>query len=113
MEETIGYEALFSAEEWDAIRVRRSGPVRTIGALRRRRIAASSTACTIDDPPGQLRRQRGPLRARVRSSATYIGAADTEPRAQAIARLHEAFVATLVEKLERGRDEDRDHTGSR
>ena len=97
MEETIGYEALFSAEEWDAIR---SGdwsdvPADDWGSSKEGEPKKHSVF--VANPPGTYEgnEERYELECDV---CDYIGAADTADEAQAIARLHEAFVATLVEK---------------
>ena len=97
MEETIGYEALFSAEEWDALM---SGdwselPEEDWGSPKEGEPKKHSVF--IGNPPGQYEgnEERYELECDV---CDYIGAADTAEEAQAIARLHEAFVATLVEK---------------
>jgi hypothetical protein len=89
VEETIGYEALFSSEEWDSLDIAEWAPE--------------------GDGP------HGPDPDAVHTTALYevregfeiecelcgtVGTANGEVEAQAIARLHEAFVATLVEKFE-------------
>ncbi len=89
MEETIGYEALFSSEEWNLLD-------------------------TVDwEPEGDG--PEGPDPDAVHTTALYevkegfeiecelcgtVGTANGEIEAQAIARLHEAFVATLVKTFE-------------
>ena len=124
MEETIGYEALFSAEEWDAFDTgewsyrdhedseleptdidQSSSGVTAIGpgsAAHRHEVAPedpcpdwpshevriSEIEVTDDEQPFQLSC----------NICEDIGGADSAEEAQAIARLHEAFVATLVEK---------------
>ncbi len=87
MEETIGYEALFSAEEWESLDLADEpggGP-------------DEAHRVTVWYPPGEAlgNEERYELECDV---CDYIGAADTAEEAQAIARLHEGFVATLVEK---------------
>ena len=98
MEETIGYEALFSAEEWDAIR---SGdwsdvPADDWGSSKEGEPERNHSVF-VANPPGTYEgnEERYELECDV---CDYIGAADTSEEAQVIARLHEAFVATLVEK---------------
>lgn len=90
MEETIGYEALFSAEEWAEI---------DPGSWGSPPDGDPGTGHTVfvGYPPGQYEGddERYELECDV---CDYIGAAETAEEAQAIARLHEAFVATLVEK---------------
>ena len=89
MEETIGYEALFSSEEWDSLDI-------------------------VDwEPDGEG--PDGPDADAVHATAVYkveggfevecelcgsIGIAGAEDEAAAIATLHTSFVATLVEKFE-------------
>ncbi len=95
MEETIGYEALFSAEEWDAIRSGEwSGPD-DWGSSKEGE--PNKHSVFVANPPGTYEgnEERFELECDV---CDYIGAADTAEEARAIARLHEAFVATLVEK---------------
>ena len=94
MEETIGYEALFSSEEWDSLDT-----------------APFDTAEWAPEGDGP----EGPDPDAVHTAALYeipegfeiecelcgtVGTANGEIEAQAIARLHETFVATLVEKFE-------------
>ncbi len=96
MEETIGYEALFSAEEWDAIRSGDwSGP-EGWGSSKEGE-PNTKHSVFVANPPGTYEgnEERFELECDV---CDYIGAADTAEEAQAIARLHEAFVATLAEK---------------
>ena len=101
MEETIGYEALFSGEEWAAIL---SGDWSDVpiqdwgqGGGEPHHSGGARHEVTICDPPGQYEgnEDRFELECDVCDS---IGAADTMEEAEAIARLHEAFVATLVEQ---------------
>lgn len=122
MEETIGYEALFSPEEWDEIDFGywydSDHPGRGSDALDLQ--LSSGVAATApgsaahgqkvapEDPrpewPSHEVRITGievtddeqPFRLEC-SICEDIGAADTLDEAQAIARLHAAFVATLVE----------------
>ncbi len=88
MEETIGYEALFSSEEWESLDLAQwdgpSGP------------SATQHRVTVWFPPGEAagNEERYEIECDI---CQYIGAAESEEEAQAIARLHEAFVATLVE----------------
>jgi hypothetical protein len=96
VEETIGYEALFCAEEWDAIR---SGdwsevPSDDWGSSKEGESKAKHSVF-VASPPGQYEgnEERFELECDV---CDYIGAVDTMEEAQAIARLNEAFVATLA-----------------
>jgi hypothetical protein len=97
MEETIGYEALFSAEEWDAIRSGDWSDVPEDWGSPKEESPASKHTVFVGYPPGQYEgnEDRFELECDV---CDYIGAADTLEEGQAIARLHEEFVATLVEK---------------
>ena len=97
MEETIGYEALFSTEEWNALM---SGdwsdlPVDEFPDVQRKE--GTKHSVFVANPPGHYEgnEERYELECDV---CDYIGAADTAEEAQAIAQLHEAFVATLVEQ---------------
>lgn len=95
MEETIGYEALFSPEEWDSIMSGEWAPPDDWDSPKEAESRKHSVF--VGNPPGQFEgnEERFELECDV---CDYIGAADTSEEAQAIARLHEAFVATLVEK---------------
>ncbi len=84
MEETIGYEALFSAEEWESLTGNRSG---------------ASHAVTINYPPGEFEGNEDSYELDC-DSCGYIGAVETLQCAQASARLHEEFVAVLVANYE-------------
>ena len=85
MEETIGYEALFSAEEWaelDLADWKGDGP-------------------DGPDPDAHHTTTLYEVAEGVEVECELcgsVGTATSETEAQAIARLHEAFVATLVEK---------------
>lgn len=96
MEETIGYESLFSAEEWDEIRSGDWSDPDDWDSSKEGE-SRSKHSVFIANPPGTYEGndERYELECDV---CDYIGAADTAEEAQAIARLHEAFVATLVEK---------------
>jgi hypothetical protein len=81
VEETVGYEALFSADEWDALPiVNWQGPKHTV---------------TIWFPPGEsdITENRYELECDI---CKVIGAADSEEEAEVQARLHEALKATEV-----------------
>lgn len=96
MEETIGYEALFSADEWDSIMSGEwSGP--DDWGSPKEGTSETKHSVFVANPPGTYEgnEERFELECDV---CDYIGAADSSEEAHAIARLHEAFVATLVEK---------------
>ena len=97
MEETIGYEALFSPEEWDALMSGDWTDVAPDEFPQLERREGRKHSVFIANPPGQYEgnEARYELECDV---CDYIGAADSSVEAHAIARLHEAFVATLVEK---------------
>ena len=84
MEETIGYEALFSSDEWDALEPPddpEGGPGHRV---------------TVWYPPGEVagNDERHELEC---ERCGYLGATEGLEEAEALARLHESFVATLVE----------------
>ncbi|MGH2807786.1 MAG: hypothetical protein ACRDKT_10985, partial [Actinomycetota bacterium] len=58
-----------------------------------------SHTCTIYDPPGELEGNETSFEVECDRCGT-VGAAGTETEAKALARLHEAFVAKLVDKWE-------------
>jgi hypothetical protein len=93
VEETIGYEALFSPEEWAELEDAGWIATEAEGGQRAQR----SHRVSVGYPPGQYEgnEERYELECDV---CDYIGAVDSMEEAQAIARLHEAFVAMLVEK---------------
>jgi hypothetical protein len=95
VEETIGYGALFSAKEWDSIMSGEWSGSDDWGFPKEGEPKKHSVF--IGNPPGQHEgnEERYELECDV---CDYIGEADAAEEAQAIARLHEAFVATLVEK---------------
>ena len=84
MEETIGYEALFSPEEWDTLTGHRD---------------TTSHAVTINYPPGEFEGNETRYELDC-DSCGHIGAVDTLANAEALARLHEEFVAVLVANYE-------------
>ena len=84
MEGTIGYEALFSPEEWDSMTGNRE---------------AVGHEVTISYPPGELEGNED-LYELDCDSCGHIGALDTLECAEATARLHEEFVAVLVANFE-------------
>ena len=101
MEETIGYEALLERDHWAAVL---SGDWSDVpiqdwgqGGDEPTEVGAAKHVVTICDPPGQFEgnEDRFELECDV---CDYLGAADTMEEGEALARLHEAFVATLVEQ---------------
>jgi len=102
VEASIGYEALFSAREWGAIQ---TGDYTILeeaefefGSVSPQGEKAEVThEVAIYNPPGEFEGNDSKFELEC-DVCGYIGAADTAEEAQAIARLHEAFVATLVEK---------------
>ena len=102
MEETIGYEAFFSAEEWDAIDtgdwvVDEAVELDFDSTSPDGDTAAADHVVTIYDPPGQHRGNDHRFEIEC-DRCGDVGAADTKQEAHAIARLHQEFVATLVDK---------------
>jgi hypothetical protein len=96
VEETIGYEALFSREEWDSLDLYDGEELEFSDASPNGDAVEGSHACVIYDPPGELAGNETRFEIECDRCGT-IGGTDTETEAKAIARLHEAFVATLVE----------------
>ncbi len=84
MEETIGYGALFSSEEWDSL----TGNREIVGH-----------EVTISYPPGELEGNEDAYELDC-DSCGYIGAVETLQCAEASARLHEEFVAVLITNYE-------------
>ena len=105
MEETIGYEALFSPEEWDAIQTGDYTNVLEEAELEFGSVspqgekAEPSHEVTIYNPPGQYAGNESRFELECERCGE-IGTADSDEEAKAVARLHESFVATLVEKFE-------------
>ena len=96
MEETIGYEALFSSEEWDAIR---SGdwsevPEGDWGSSKEGE-PDTKHSVFIGYPPGQYEGNEECFELEC-DVCDYIGAADSLDEAETQARLHEALKATEV-----------------
>jgi hypothetical protein len=96
VEETIGYEALFSAEERDAIRSGDWSDIADDWGSPKEGVPSVKHSVFVANPPGTYEgnEDRYELECDV---CDFLGAADTSEEAQAIARLHEAFVATLVD----------------
>ena len=86
MEETIGYEALFSSEEWDSLDIAEWEPI--------------GEGPEGPDPDAQhttaLYEVAEGFEVECELCGT-VGTASAETEAQVVARIHEAFVATLVE----------------
>ena len=78
MEETIGYEALLSAEEWDSLQL--TAPTHTV---------------TIWFPPGEAAGNEARYQLECDICKTFA-ATDTEDQAGVLARLHEVFFALDV-----------------
>jgi len=100
VEESIGYEELFSPEEWDSIVSDDwSGPD---DGGSPKWDEPQEHKVFIGNPPGQYEgnEERFELECDI---CEHIGGADTTEEAQAIAKLHEAFVAALVENWSVGR----------
>jgi len=95
VEEAIGYEALFSAEEWDAIRSGEWSGTDDWGSPQE---GASETkhSVFVGYPPGTYEgdEERYELECDV---CDYIGAADNLDEAETQARLHEVLKATEVQ----------------
>lgn len=79
MEETIGYEALFSPDEWDSLDV----PKHTV---------------TIWYPPGESDVTESTYELEC-DICKLIGATDTLQEAETMAHLHEALKATVKEVI--------------
>ena len=76
MEETIGYEALFSPNEWDSL----DTPKHSV---------------TIWYPPGESETTENSYELEC-DICRLIGATDTEAQAEVMARLHETLHATTL-----------------
>jgi hypothetical protein len=112
VEGTIGYEALFSSEEWDSLDLpdetfldnltdfssgaatSGSGCAAPNGAVPE---GSSKHVVTIYNPPGQYEGNEARHELEC-ERCDYIGAAESRDEADGIARLHEEFVAPLLEK---------------
>ena len=84
IEDVTSYEDLFSFEEWQALTGNHK---------------PAHHAVTIAYPPGQYEGNDNRYELDC-DSCGHIGAVDTLECAEAAAKLHEAFVATLVETFE-------------
>jgi hypothetical protein len=119
VEETIGYEALLSAEEWDSLDIGEwtdgdgSNPDGSPSGVTPfngdGRAAPSQKVASEGSYQGSEHRVSCTHRVWGNEPSTYllecdvceiIGSADTLEEAQAIARLHESFVAELVGRWE-------------
>ena len=94
MEETIGYEALFSSREWNAMLTDDWALLDDEADLE-----FSGSPCGQEDEVAHQVRvyEQGTAFEAECDACGSIGTADSIEQAEAIARLHEAFVATLVE----------------
>ena len=99
MEETIGYEALFSSDEWDSIDLVPDEDLEVLfAAITPDGDTVEAThSCTVYDPPGEQVGNEAKFEIECERCG-LVGASDDRTEAEAIQRLHEAFVATLVEK---------------
>jgi hypothetical protein len=99
VEETIGYEALFSAEEWDAIQ---TGDYSLLDEEVEIEFGASPDGdhvpyeVTIYDPPGQYAGNENRFEIECESCGE-VGTADDRELASRIKRLHESLAAKLVD----------------
>ena len=101
MEETIGYEALLESDQWAAVL---SGDWSDVsvedwgqGGGEPEDSELSTHEVTVCDPSIQDEGNEDRFGLECDACGS-IGTADSAQEAEAIARLHEAFVATLVEK---------------
>lgn len=86
MEDTVGYETLFSAEEWDSLQLGGwNGP-------------APKHTVTIWYPPGEsdVTEDAYELECDI---CKLIGAADTLAEAETVTRLHESLRATVKDEI--------------
>lgn len=92
MEETLGYESLFSPEEWDAIERPDWGgfPADIVFGPE-----ASKHVARVFGPPGQYAGNEERFEVEC-DLCGDVGAGETQEEAEAIALLHEAFGAVLV-----------------
>lgn len=101
MEGTIGYEALFSAEEWDAIQSGDYSELEEVdlqfGSISPDGEHTETHEVTIYDPPGQHAGNEDRFELEC-DRCGDVGTADSEQEAKALAKLHESFVATLVDR---------------
>jgi hypothetical protein len=105
VEETIGYEAFFSPDEWEAIETGDYSAFEEGAELEFSEVAPdgtraqSSHGVTIYYPPGQYAGNEHAYEIECEACGD-VGVADTLEQAQAIARLHEEFVAVVVDATE-------------
>jgi hypothetical protein len=90
-EDIASYEDLFSPEEWDTLTGHRD---------------TTSHAVTINSPPGEFEGNENRYELDC-DSCGHIGAVDKFQCAEAVARLHEEFVAVLVLSYEVPNDESK------
>lgn len=98
MEGTIGYEALFSSEEWDELDLIEDEELELqFGITSPDGEQAETHDCTIYVPPGEQTGNSNRFEIECERCG-LVGSTDDRLEAEAVQRLHEAFVATLVEK---------------
>ena len=99
MEETIGYEGLFSAEEWDACT---TGDYSLLDEEVELEFGASPGGdqapheVVIYDPPGQYRGNDKRFEIECERCGE-VGSADDRELAELIKRLHESLTAKVIE----------------
>ena len=101
MEETLGYEALFSPEQWGQLQTEPwSDPADLdFDDVSPDGECVTPHEVTIYNPPGE--RAGNETKYEVECDRCgYVGAAENMVKAKAIERLHVAFVATLVDSYE-------------
>lgn len=101
MEETIGYEALFSPEEWDQFQTEPwsdAGTELDFEDISPDGERVTTHEVTIYNPPGELAGNETKFEVEC-DRCGNVGAAENMIKAQAIERLHSAFVATMVDNF--------------
>ena len=94
MEETLGYDSLFSPEEWDAIERGEWGGLDPDGEP-----SGLPHVARVFAPPGQYAGNEGRFEVEC-DSCGDVGAEDTEEDADALALLHEVLGAVVVASQE-------------
>jgi hypothetical protein len=96
VEETIGYEDLFSDEEWDAIR---SGNLWQIleDSVPLDDSEAPRHTVAVLNPPGQYEGNEASYELEC-DVCDHVGSANTLELAQTLGRIHEALLATIIER---------------
>lgn len=95
MEETLGYDSLFSPEEWDAIERADWSTFPVDDEFGR----APKHVARVFGPPGQYAGNEESFEIEC-DACGDVGAGGTQEEADAIALLHEAFGAVMVESAE-------------